>query len=192
VIFDETNVLPDRALLGYDGDSIDVSAFLKAHGSPIANRILPSGFSFGSKLKERCREFGISVRWGIVRLQCESGLVSGQFPTRNGYTREQEIAQRESKAYGVGCLDDGRVIEKWLGLEMQIHGFAYFCAKISQKVAPMVGKPYALDAANKEDRKVIVCKNVATLMLYEYTPHVDAARETWDVFRRYFPESLTA
>jgi len=190
VTFDERNVLPNRALLGYDGDSIDVSAFLKAHGSPIANRILLSGLSFGAKLKERCQEFGISVRWGLVRLQCESGLVTGSFSERAGFSYEQELAHREDRAYGVGCLDDGRVLEKWLGLEMQIHGFAFFCAKIAQKVAPMVGKPYTLDAADKAERKVLVCANVATLMLYEYTPHLDAARETWDVFRRYFPESL--
>ncbi len=184
-VFDQEDVIPDRCIFPFDG-SLDIKGFLQSRESPLAS-VMFGTTSIGAAIKASCSTWDVRPEFVLVSLQTEQRLI--EWYKSHVKPPTQDVLDW---ALGFGKLDDGKTVERFKGLEKQIQSCAQGVRRILRKVTPFVGKPYTLDAAQQAERVTLTCKTAATLVLYEYTPHIEAARLRWQLYRRYFPGLLTA
>lgn len=108
----------------------------------------------------------------LVSLQREQGLIS-----KHDIPSEKVL----NRALGVGCYDDGTDNSKFTGFVKQIDGcMSTYLKWFNRDIRPML-----------IDGKSLLPENHFTYALYNYTPHVEAGKLTYDIWAGWFPNDLT-
>lgn len=211
--FDPTNVLPDKALFGYN-PAFDVQKFFVDRGSFLASREWTAGAStvpLSLWISKFCRDNDVKAEWVCVRLQAEQGLIETTPGEAMTYATTPK-SWKEVDATGalvpmttfdptLGTLLDYKL--RWaLGFSafeggfkpvlngIQMAGIGNQCQRMIEWTRRAFNNTAHGIPSQQVDGQPLIAKTRATYAIYRYTPHVSAAKETAAVFAKYFP-SLT-
>ncbi len=154
----------------------EIQTFLQDHKSGLAT-IVVSGKRASTIIAEASKKFGINPQVLLVILQKEQSLLD----TRTPSTKQLQWAT----GYGVcdSCrLNDVAVI-RWRGFETQVNAAAEFFRTFLNDPSRLflkVGSPTTID------NTLVVPSNIATSMLYSYTPHLHGNEVFWALYNRLF------
>lgn len=167
--FKEQDVLPDR-LFNYE--CLNIQRFLESVDSWMRS------YHFGNHLFSEfldiyCSTKHINPKLILVSLQREQGILKRKEKPEN------KVLER---ALGVGCTDSGDNTT-FYGFEKQISGACNTYIRWFKEPLGLIRVDFG--------KKVISPANHFTFSLYKYTPHVDAAKLTWTMWKQYWPDDMT-
>ena len=188
--FNKDQPLDDKAVYGGPGMSQEqIQTFLEQKGSWLAknkvdtNTKAPDQFckgyeSSGQELPSEiiyktAKSCDVKAQWIMVRLQAEQGLI----------TKKNQGNLRS--AMGYGCPDGQKCAAEYYGFfnqvwwgsrQVQVYKKGKYkdSLPIGQQQTDLEGIPYTP-------------KNDAARVLYLYTPHTSAAKDTFTIYKDYFP-----
>ena len=166
-MFKQDLILPD-VLFPYQ-DHFDIQAWLRSKNCFLENFEVLSHL-FSDYLLVMCERIHVNPKLILVSLQREQGMISmHSVPANNVLNR----------ALGVGCTDSGDETN-FYGFQSQIDGAIETYKKwFDRKIMPL-----------QIDGKNIMPLNQFTYALYMYTPHLAAAKLTYDIWRGWFPDDI--
>lgn len=183
--FDPNYVMSDRDLTDVSVPPEYAQRFLESKGSGIAGMLFPDLDGTmkrpGEIIDFYGRTYGINPKYLLALIQKEQSLVTHPAPSKcqidwaTGYGRPD------------GSTCDDPVWQKYRGFTSQIvHAAAfarYFYETESRNFGFFVGRPASVSG------QTVVPANVATAMLYTYTPHLHGNRLLTAIWSRWFVSS---
>ena len=182
--FSKNYLVSDEVFRGelYGMNAAQVQAFLER--GPWQRRSWLADKRFGSvsaaeAIVSAAERAGINPLVLLVRLQAEASMIN---KTRAPSQRLQD------QAFGCGCHDGQACRREFRGLRAQLDCAAFHLDKhYDWSVARTSGRwaKGRTKKTHRSERISVTPSNHATAAHYNYTPHVDAARLSWKLFRRF-------
>ena len=191
-------IIPDRAVYGYD-PNFDVQAHLEKFNSVLAKLKFGGTFGFGAKraadiISDIARQHDVKAQYLLVSLDREQGLVSGNASRLDA--KDPKLKRAITWATGYGAWHGKPEAEwstKWQGFEKQLAGAASAAQQARTGRGPYASVPEIV--ATKRPIKLlsppgaqVTPANIASAMLYVYTPSRNTGVDNQNLFKRHAPD----
>lgn len=180
--FDPHSIISDEEFFKADDMSRDeIQTFLQKKGSALAIYTTKDSegknISAADIISQAAHDYQINPKTLLVLLQKEQSLVENPTPTQYAIDWATGYGRCDS------CSAQDPQLRAYKGFSNQVERAAWQTQLYVQSASSLHFKPYVTRLV---DGVPITPKNVATAILYTYTPHLHGNYSFWKIWNRYF------